>query len=117
MRPHSQTDLKAIVEHRCGELLISTDPARLDLDVIHEFLTNCYWAKGIPREDVARSIEHSLCFGIYDESGKKSPLLARGARNGAPQAPQVGFARSSATLRPWRISAMCSSWNRIAAAA
>jgi len=46
------------------------------LDVIYGFLTNCYWAKGIPRETVARSIEHSLCFGIYDGSGS-----------------QVGFAR------------------------
>jgi GNAT superfamily N-acetyltransferase len=55
-------------EHRRGEFLISTDPTRLDLDMIYEFLTNCYWAKGIPREVVARSIEHSLCFGIYDES-------------------------------------------------
>jgi GNAT superfamily N-acetyltransferase len=59
----------AVVEHRRGEFLISTDPARLDLDVIHGFLTNCYWAKGIPRELVARSIEHSLCFGVYDGSG------------------------------------------------
>jgi GNAT superfamily N-acetyltransferase len=65
-----------IVEHRRGEFVISTDPARLDLDVIHDFLTNCYWAKGIPREVVARSIEHSLCFGIYDGRGL-----------------QVGFAR------------------------
>ena len=65
-----------IVESRLGEFLISTDRTRLDLDVIHEFLTNCYWAKGIPREVVARSIEHSLCFGIYDGSGA-----------------QVGFAR------------------------
>jgi GNAT superfamily N-acetyltransferase len=66
----------AIVEHRRGEYVISTDPARLDLDVIHGFLTNCYWAKGIPREVVARSIEHSLCFGVYDGKGA-----------------QVGFAR------------------------
>jgi GNAT superfamily N-acetyltransferase len=58
-----------IIEHRRGEFVISTDPARLELDVIHNFLTNCYWAKGIPREVVARSIEHSLCFGIYDGSG------------------------------------------------
>lgn len=65
-----------IVEHRRGEFVISTDPARLDLDVIHGFLTNCYWARGIPRDIVAQSIEHSLCFGIYD---------GRGA--------QVGFAR------------------------
>lgn len=57
-----------IIEQRRGEFLLSTDPARLDLDVIHGFLTNCYWAKGIPREVVARSIENSLCFGIYDGS-------------------------------------------------
>lgn len=65
-----------ISEWHRGEFLVSTDRARLDLDVIHPFLTNCYWAKGIPRETVARSIEHSLCFGIYDGSGA-----------------QVGFAR------------------------
>jgi len=58
-----------VMESRRGEFSISTDRARLDLDVIHGFLTNCYWAKGIPREVVARSIEHSLCFGIYDCSG------------------------------------------------
>jgi GNAT superfamily N-acetyltransferase len=56
----------AIAEHRRGEFLISTDRQRLNLDVVHSFLTNCYWAKGIPREVVARSIENSLCFGIYE---------------------------------------------------
>jgi GNAT superfamily N-acetyltransferase len=61
-----------IVELRRGNFVISTDPARLDLDVIHGFLTNCYWARGIPREVVARSIEHSLCFGIYDSDGKQA---------------------------------------------
>src|SRR4030088_60663 len=66
----------AIVEHRRGEYLISTDRARLELHVNHGFLTNSYWAKGIPREVVARSIEHSLCFGIYHATGV-----------------QVGFAR------------------------
>lgn len=47
---------------------LSTDPARLDVDVIHDFLTNSYWAKGIPREVVARSIENSLCFGVYEDA-------------------------------------------------
>jgi GNAT superfamily N-acetyltransferase len=65
-----------VVESRWGEFSVSTDRARLNQDVIHAFLTNCYWAKGIPREVAARSIEHSLCFGIYDGSGA-----------------QVGFAR------------------------
>jgi GNAT superfamily N-acetyltransferase len=52
-------------EARRSEFLLSTDPARLDLDAIHGFLTASYWAKGIPRETVARSIENSLCFGVY----------------------------------------------------
>jgi GNAT superfamily N-acetyltransferase len=52
---------------RKGEFTISTDPDRLDLEVIHRFLTESYWAKGISREVVKRSIENSLCFGIYRE--------------------------------------------------
>ena len=79
-----------IVEHRRGEFVVSTNPARLDLSMIHGFLTNCYWAKGISREVVLRSIEHSLCFGIYHEVSGKSPLLPDPGRNGAPQ---IGFAR------------------------
>ena len=54
---------------RDGAFVISTDRARLDLNVIHGFLTNCYWSKGIPREIVSRAIEHSLCFGVYDGGG------------------------------------------------
>jgi hypothetical protein len=86
---------ETIVEHRRAESLISTDPARLDLDVIHGYLTNCYWAKGVPREVVARSIEHALCFGVYDSSGA-SPRLAKDKRHGAGTdgiLAQVGFAR------------------------
>ncbi|HJP30997.1 MAG: GNAT family N-acetyltransferase [Candidatus Latescibacteria bacterium] len=45
--------------------LISTDRARLDVDMIHEFLTHSYWSPGIPREVVIRGIEHSFCFGLY----------------------------------------------------
>jgi GNAT superfamily N-acetyltransferase len=69
-------DAETVMEYRRGEFVISTDRERLNLDAVHGFLTNCYWAKGISREVVARSIEHSLCFGIYEGSGA-----------------QVGFAR------------------------
>ena len=62
-------------EFRKGAFTVSTDRERIDLDVVHGFLTECYWSKGIPREVVARSIENSLCFGVYEE-GK-----------------QIGFAR------------------------
>ncbi len=65
-----------VVERRRGEFVLSSDPAKIDVDVVYEFLTNCYWSKGIPRELVKRSIEHSLCFGVYDGTGA-----------------QVGFAR------------------------
>lgn len=48
-------------------LIISTDPQRLDLALIHRFLNQqSHWARGIPRETVERSIAHSLCFGAYD---------------------------------------------------
>ena len=48
---------------------VSTDPARLDVDLIHRFLSQeAFWALGRPREVVERSIENSLCFGVYQES-------------------------------------------------
>lgn len=58
--------MSAMVVTDAGRFLISTDKAMLDLGVIHGFLTRSYWATGISRETVARSIEHSLCFGVYD---------------------------------------------------
>jgi N-acetylglutamate synthase-like GNAT family acetyltransferase len=48
-----------------GDFEISTDPARINIESVHEFLTNSYWAKGIPLEKVQRSIENSICFGMY----------------------------------------------------
>jgi pyridoxal 5'-phosphate synthase glutaminase subunit Pdx2 len=53
------------VENPPADHEISTDPARLDLDVIHGYLVQSYWAEGIPRETVARSLRGSLCFGLY----------------------------------------------------
>jgi GNAT superfamily N-acetyltransferase len=45
---------------------VSDDPALLDLDVIHGFLRESYWAAGISREIVERSLRNSLCFGVYE---------------------------------------------------
>ena len=44
----------------------STEKEKFDIDVIHSFLTRSYWAEGISKEVVARSIEGSLSFGVYD---------------------------------------------------
>lgn len=62
-------------EWQRADYLVSTDPALLDLDAIHAFLTRSSWAEGIDKETVRQSLAHSLCFGLY-----------HGAR-------QIGFAR------------------------
>jgi GNAT superfamily N-acetyltransferase len=47
---------------------VSTDPALLDVDAIHRWLsTDAYWALGRPREVVDRAVAHSLNFGAYDD--------------------------------------------------
>jgi GNAT superfamily N-acetyltransferase len=54
-------------EYRRNNLLISTDKSKLDVNLIHDYLANqSYWAKGIPNEIVKKSIEGSICFGIYE---------------------------------------------------
>ena len=68
-----------------GEFVISTDPRRLDLDVVHRFLVRSYWAEEIPRDVMERSIAGSLPFGLYERSD------------------QVGFAR---VLTDWAVFAM-----------
>lgn len=45
---------------------ISTDKSRLDIELIHNYLSNeSYWAKGRSIEKVKLSIENSICFGVY----------------------------------------------------
>lgn len=68
-------DGDAILEWRREAFLISTDRARIDLDLVHGFLTASYWAEGIPRETVARSIAGSLPFGLY--TGERQIGFAR----------------------------------------
>jgi len=54
-----------------GEYEISTDPARIDLDVTHRFLSDeAYWSPGVPREIVERAIGNSIVFGIYKGSAQ-----------------------------------------------
>jgi GNAT superfamily N-acetyltransferase len=59
---------------RHGGCLISDDPAKLDVDGVHAFLTRSYWAADIPREVVARSLANSLCVGAYTAAGAQIGL-------------------------------------------
>jgi GNAT superfamily N-acetyltransferase len=54
---------------------VTTDPSKIDRDLVHGFLAESYWSKGIPREVFERSIANAICFCLYDGAA------------------QVGFAR------------------------
>jgi GNAT superfamily N-acetyltransferase len=56
----------AVIETTRENLTISTDPARLDLDAIAAMLARSYWAQNRKREVIARTLQHSLVFGVYD---------------------------------------------------
>ena len=47
----------------------SSDNKDMDLMVIHSFISNSYWAKGIPFKTMEKAISNSLCFGVFTESG------------------------------------------------
>lgn len=57
------------IERIRGGWRLSTDRRRVQVDVVHGFVSSSYWARGIPRAIVERSIENSLCFGVYDAGG------------------------------------------------
>lgn len=48
-----------------GEFTISKNKAKLNVPYIHEFLSHSYWAENIPLTTVQKSIEGSVCFGVY----------------------------------------------------
>ena len=49
-----------------GRYSITTENQKLDLDAIHAYLSRSFWAEGISKDVVARSIANSLCFGLFD---------------------------------------------------
>ncbi len=55
---------------------ISTDRNELDFDVIYQFISQSYWAKGIAKSTMQKALDHSLCFGVFSAEQQ-----------------QVGFAR------------------------
>ena len=58
-----------------GDYSITTDKARMDIDFIHRYLTRSYWAEGITKEIVRKSVSGSLCFAVLE--GEKQVGFAR----------------------------------------
>jgi GNAT superfamily N-acetyltransferase len=57
------------VKWKQDEFEADDDAARIDVDVVHGFLSSSYWATGVPREVVERSIAGSLNLGVYAADG------------------------------------------------
>jgi ribosomal protein S18 acetylase RimI-like enzyme len=55
-----------LVQERRGSLLLSTDRTRIDVDAMLALLRAAHWGAGVTREKLVRSIENSLCVGVYD---------------------------------------------------
>lgn len=56
---------------------ISSNHEDMDLDAVHAFIARSYWAKGIPKETLSKAMRNSICFGVFNSSGR-----------------QIGFART-----------------------
>ena len=67
--------MQQIFETHLDNFTISTDPNRLDIDAISDFLTRAYWADTRPRKRTEHAIQNSLVFGVYN--GDKQIGLAR----------------------------------------
>jgi len=67
--------MNRILEAHRGSLLISTDPALVDIQTICAFLKRSYWANDRPRDVIGKSLENSLVFGVYD--GRRQVGMAR----------------------------------------
>ena len=59
------------VEERRGDLVISTDRARIDIDAVLGMLQASHWGGGMTRRSLERAIANSVCVGVYDTSGKQ----------------------------------------------
>ena len=57
-------------EYSRDGFLITTERAKMDSEAIHEYLSNSYWCKGISLEMVRKFIEHSLCFGVFEDGAQ-----------------------------------------------
>lgn len=69
----------------------------MDVDAVHAYLCGeSYWARGIPRETVARAIQHSLCFGVFD--GAAQVAFARVVTDRAT----FGYLADVYVLQPYR---------------
>lgn len=56
------------MDWRKDNYLLTTDASLFDIDTLYHFISDqSYWSRGIPRAIFERSLQHSLCFGLFQE--------------------------------------------------
>lgn len=84
-------------EKNTGDYLFSNDKRKLQISVIHDFLSKeSYWAQNIPLDLVKSTIEGSVCFAIY--KGTQQIAYARVITDGA----SFGYLADVFVLKEWR---------------
>lgn len=53
------------------EYRVSTEQSEMDFEVIHGFISNSYWAQGIPKALLRTALSNSLCFGVFDKDNQQ----------------------------------------------
>lgn len=80
---------------------VSTDPADMEIDTLHRFLTLSYWAMGRTRETVEKTVQNSICCGIFE--GDKQIGFARAITDRTTFA----YLADVFVLEPWRGKGLC----------
>ena len=50
---------------------VSTDPSRIQLEIVHRWLRGSYWSPGVRRDVCEKAFANSLAAGAYDETGRQ----------------------------------------------
>lgn len=53
------------------EYRVSSELSEMDFDVIHGFISNSYWAQGMPAALLQKALSNSLCFGVFDKDNQQ----------------------------------------------
>jgi ribosomal protein S18 acetylase RimI-like enzyme len=64
-----------LIEHQRGDLVLSTDRARIDVEAVLAMLMASHWGGALTRDRLERAIENSICLGVYE--GRRQLAFAR----------------------------------------
>jgi len=67
--------MEKIINYTKGGFTVTTDKEKIEIDILHNFINQSYWANGRTKQTIITSIENSLCFSMF--KGEKQIGFAR----------------------------------------